>query len=78
MADIYLDNCATTKPYPEVTGKVIEMLTKYYGNPSSLHRLGRESKSEVENARSTIADSLGAAANEIYFTSGGTEATTWQ
>ena len=73
MADIYLDNCATTKPYPEVTGKVIEMLHEYYGNPSSLHRLGRESKSEVENARSTIADFLGAA-NEIYFTSGGTEA----
>lgn len=74
MADIYLDNCATTKPYPEVSEKVIEMMTKYYGNPSSLHRLGRESKSEVENARYTIADSLGAAANEIYFTSGGTEA----
>jgi cysteine desulfurase len=73
MAEIYLDNCATAKPYPEVTKKVIKMLTEVYGNPSSLHRLGKESKLELEKARQIIADSLEAAPEEIYFTSGGTE-----
>lgn len=73
MPEIYLDNSATTKPYPEVTEKVVKMLTEVYGNPSSLHRLGKESKDEVEKARQTIADSLEVDADEIYFTSGGTE-----
>lgn len=73
MSEIYLDNCATTKPYPEVTGKVVKMLTEVYGNPSSLHRLGKESKLELEKARQFIADSLKSAPKEIYFTSGGTE-----
>ncbi|MDQ0157299.1 cysteine desulfurase family protein [Robertmurraya andreesenii] len=71
--EIYLDNSSTTKPYPEVTSKVLEMLTNTYGNPSSLHRLGRESKIEMEKARKIIADSLGAVSEEIFFTSGGTE-----
>lgn len=73
MPEIYIDNSATTRPYPEVTDKVANMLTKVYGNPSSLHRLGKESKAELEKARSIIADSLLAAPEEIYFTSGGTE-----
>lgn len=73
MSEIYLDNSSTTKPYPEVTNKVIEMLTEKYGNPSSLHRLGIESKKEVENVRQMIAESLAVEENEIYFTSGGTE-----
>jgi cysteine desulfurase len=73
MREIYLDNAATTKPYPEVTKKVVKMLTEIYGNPSSMHRFGKESKLELEKARQTIADSLGAEAEEIYFTSGGTE-----
>lgn len=71
--EIYLDNSSTTKPYPEVTSKVLEMLTNTYGNPSLLHRLGRESKIEMEKARKIIADSLGAVSEEIFFTSGGTE-----
>lgn len=74
MAGIYLDNSSTTKPYPEVTQKVLIMLTEEYGNPSSLHKLGRNSKLEIEAARQVIADSLKVAADEIYFTSGGTEA----
>ncbi|MCL6573198.1 MAG: cysteine desulfurase [Bacillus sp. (in: Bacteria)] len=73
MSEIYLDNCATTKPYPEVTRKVVQMLTEVYGNPSSLHRLGKDSKLELENARKIIADSLQTEPAEIYFTSGGTE-----
>ncbi|WP_017754037.1 cysteine desulfurase family protein [Calidifontibacillus oryziterrae] len=73
MPEIYLDNCATTKPYPEVTEKVVKMLTEVYGNPSSIHRLGKESKQELEKARHIIADSLEVSCDEIYFTSGGTE-----
>ncbi|WP_318504126.1 cysteine desulfurase family protein [Bacillus sp. T3] len=73
MAEIYLDNSATTKPYPEVTIQVIRMLTEVYGNPSSIHRLGQESRLVIEQARQTIADTLAVHSNEIYFTSGGTE-----
>ncbi|HAQ08459.1 MAG TPA: cysteine desulfurase NifS [Bacillus bacterium] len=73
MPEIYLDNCSTTKPYPDVAKKIVKMLTEVYGNPSSLHRLGKESKMEIEIARRIIAKSLGAETNEIYFTSGGTE-----
>ncbi|MDF2855193.1 MAG: iscS3 [Neobacillus sp.] len=73
MPEIYLDNCATTKPYPGVTKKVVKMLTEVYGNPSSLYRLGKESKLELDQARQIIADSLEAEEDEIYFTSGGTE-----
>jgi cysteine desulfurase len=73
MPEIYLDNAATTKPYPEVVSKMVEMLAETYGNPSSMHHIGRESRLEMENARRIIADSLGVSQEEIYFTSGGTE-----
>lgn len=73
MPGIFLDNSATTKPYPDVTKKVVEMLTEVFGNPSSLHRLGKESKLEIEKARQIIAESLVVKSKEIYFTSGGTE-----
>ncbi|WP_053599872.1 cysteine desulfurase family protein [Bacillus sp. FJAT-18017] len=74
MPTIYFDNSATTKPYPEVIDTITRMLAEVYGNPSSLHQLGKESKHEVERARKIIADSLGVKPDEIYFTSGGTEA----
>ncbi|WP_175384503.1 cysteine desulfurase family protein [Bacillus sp. FJAT-27225] len=74
MPVIYLDNSATTRPYPEVTNKIVDMLTNQYGNPSSLHRLGRESKFEVEKARRRIARTIGADPDDLFFTSGGTEA----
>lgn len=73
MADVYLDNSATTKPYPEVGTQMLNMMTEFYGNPSSIHRLGQESKNILEQSRKTIADSLAVSADEIYFTSGGTE-----
>jgi cysteine desulfurase len=73
MQEIYLDNCSTTKPYSEVTDQVIKMLSDVYGNPSSLHRLGKESKLEIEKARRIISDTLEVEPAEIYFTSGGTE-----
>ena len=70
----YLDNSATTIVYKEVAQKVTEIMTVNYGNPSSLHSKGMEAEDELIKARHIIAKSLGAEDNEIYFTSGGTEA----
>ena len=71
---IYLDNSATTKPDKAVADKVFEMLTVCYGNASSFHRLGLDAGEEVAKAREIIARSLSAEPEEIFFTSGGTEA----
>ena len=74
MREIYLDNSATTMPCSAVTEKVVEMMTRKYGNPSSLHGKGLEAEQEVDAAREIIAQKLNASFGEIYFTSGGTEA----
>lgn len=71
---IYLDNAATTKPYPEVVTEVLPYLINAYGNPGSLHPLGIEAKKAVEHAREQVAKYIGAKPNQIFFTSGGTEA----
>ncbi|MDD4564326.1 MAG: cysteine desulfurase family protein [Eubacteriales bacterium] len=71
---VYLDNSATTKSYK----KVIEVMLRYmetdYGNPSSLHRMGLDAEKAIKEARKIVAASMGAKDEEIYFTSGGTEA----
>ncbi len=69
----YLDNSATTRPYPQVTEKVAQVMNEEYGNPSSLHRLGMAAERQVKAAREAIAQTLHANPGEIYFTSGGTE-----
>lgn len=74
---IYLDNAATTKTAPEVVEAMLPYFSEYYGNPSSIYSLGTESKKAVAEARETIAKSLGAANNEIYFTAGGSESDNW-
>ena len=74
---IYLDNAATTKTAPEVVKAMLPYFSEHYGNPSSIYSLGTESKKAVSGVREIIADSLGAAANEIYFTAGGTESDNW-
>lgn len=71
--EVYMDNAATTRPYDEVIRTVADAMTEYYGNPSSLHRLGKKAEDITEQARKTVALSIGAKADEIYFTSGGTE-----
>src|SRR4051812_20224604 len=71
---IYLDNAATTQLDSEVFKAITPYLLEFYGNPSSHHEHGREVKSAIEGARTTIADLLNASPNEIVFTSGGTEA----
>lgn len=72
--EIYLDNSATTQPYPEVIDAMVEMMTVTYGNPSSLHKKGLTAEKEVDRARERVAKAVGAKKSEILFTSGGTEA----
>ena len=74
---IYLDNAATTKTAPEVVKAMLPYFSEHYGNPSSIYSLGTESKKVVSEVRESIAKSLGAATNEIYFTAGGSEADNW-
>lgn len=74
---IYLDNAATTKTAPEVVEAMIPYFTEYFGNPSSVYELAGESKKAITRSREIIADALGAQANEIYFTAGGSEADNW-
>ncbi|MDZ7604628.1 MAG: aminotransferase class V-fold PLP-dependent enzyme [Cyclobacteriaceae bacterium] len=71
---IYLDNAATTPIDPRVLESMLPYFTDNYGNPSSIHAYGRTARAAVEKARRTVADLLGAAPSEIFFTSGGTEA----
>ena len=70
----YLDNSATTAVCKAAADKAYYMMTRCYGNPSSLHGAGLEAEREVESARSVIARSLSVDAKSIIFTSGGTEA----
>lgn len=72
--EVYLDNSATTKPSPEVVAAVNRSLTEVYANPSSLHHLGLEAERLVKTAREQVASAIAAAPEEIFFTSGGTEA----
>lgn len=72
--DVYLDNSATTRCDDRVAQKVLEMMTQCYGNPSSLHRKGLQAELQLRGARRELAAVLGAQEQEIYFTSGGTEA----
>ena len=71
---IYFDHSATTPVHPDVLDLMNSIQKGVYGNPSSIHKLGRKAKSVVENARKQVAKSIGAAPNQIIFTSGGTEA----
>ena len=70
---IYLDNNATTAVAPEVFEAMTPFLTKYYGNPSSIHTFGGQVAAHIETARESVAKLLGASASEIIFTSCGTE-----
>ena len=74
---IYLDNASTTKIDNDILDKVIDYIRQSYGNPSSLYKDGKEAKKIIENARMQVAKAIGAKENEIYFTSGGTEADNW-
>lgn len=77
MRKIYLDNAATTALRPEVVETMAKVLAEDYGNPSSSHSFGRHARSVIEMARKTIAKNLNCSAQEIIFTSCGTEADNW-
>ena len=74
MKKIYLDNAATTPVLPEVIDLMTVSFRENFGNPSSSHSFGRLAKTSVEKARKRIAALFNASANEIVFTSGGSEA----
>ena len=71
---IYLDNASTTPMYPQVIQKMMEVMDKNYGNPSSIHHNGRVAKAIIENARKTVAKIINASISEVFFTSSATEA----
>src|SRR4029079_4387428 len=70
---IYLDNASSSPIDINVINEMLPFLTEVYGNPSSLHSLGRKSTIAVSKARTRISKLIGSKSNEIYFTSGGTE-----
>jgi len=74
---VYADNAGTTALSKTALEAMMPYLTEFYGNPSSIYSLGRKSKSAIENARQKIAAAIGAKAEEIYFTGGGSEADNW-
>lgn len=71
--EVYLDNSATTRPYPEVSSEIQRVMLEEYGNPSSLHRRGSEGERLLQSSRQMLAEILGVSDSEIIFTSGGTE-----
>lgn len=71
--EAYLDNAATTKVRPEVISAMTEALKEVYGNPGSIHKIGRDAEDVLEKARKKIAATIGAAGEEIIFTSGASE-----
>ena len=74
---IYMDNAATTATRPEVLEAMLPYFTEHYGNPSSIHSVGRDARRAVEKARAQVAAALGAQPREIYFTAGGSESDNW-
>lgn len=74
MKEIYLDHAATTPMHPQVISKMVESMESVYGNPSSIHRIGRFARKHLDDARHTLAKSIGAKDQEIIVTGGGSEA----
>ncbi len=73
MTSVYFDHAATTAVDPRVLEVMVPYFTEKYGNPSELHRVGREARAAVEQARAQVAAALNAGEREIVFTAGGTE-----
>jgi len=71
---VYLDNAATTPLDKEVLDAMLPVMTEHYGNPSSIHAWGRQTRAAIEQARKTVARLINCSPSEVFFTSGGTEA----
>ena len=74
---IYLDHAATVSLCPEALEAMLPFLTEQYGNPSALYESGRRARQALAGARQSLAETLGCLPEELYFTSGGTEANNW-
>ncbi len=74
---IYLDNSATTQPCPQAVEAALTCMEQVWGNPSALYRFGAEAARAEKTARTQVAQALGAPAERVFFTSGGTEADNW-
>ena len=74
---VYADNAATTRLSPQALDKMMPYLTQRYGNPSSLYAFGQEAREGVTAARESIAENLGCRPDEVFITSGGSEADNW-
>lgn len=77
VKQVYLDNAATTPVKEEVLNAMLPYFTEKYGNPSSIYRLGQETRAAIDEAREKIANAIGANSREIFFTGGGSEADNW-
>lgn len=77
MNTIYFDHAATTRVLPEAAQAAVEVMTEGYGNPSSLYHLGAQAAKRVAQDRALVAQALGCKAEEVYFTSCGTEGDNW-
>ena len=75
--EVYLDNSATTKAYPEVVSLVADIMTNDYGNASSMHLKGVDAEKYLKYSKATIAGIMKVKEKEIFFTSGGTESDNW-
>jgi cysteine desulfurase len=71
---VYLDNAATTPMDREVVDTMLPLMTEHFGNPSSIHAWGRQTRAMIEQSRKTVARLMNCSPSEIFFTSGGTEA----
>ncbi|GAA0769151.1 cysteine desulfurase NifS [Clostridium subterminale] len=74
---VYMDYAATTYTKPEVLEEMIPYFTEFYGNPSSIYSISRETKKAIDKARNRVAKAINADPMEIYFTGGGSEADNW-
>lgn len=74
---VYLDHAATTYVKKEVLDEMLPFFSQNFGNPSSVYKLGKNNKNAVELSKSRVANAIGANANEIYFTAGGSESDNW-
>ena len=70
---IYLDNCATTKPYKEVLNAFVEVNNLYFGNPASINKFGKTTNKLLSAARAQVASILGVEEGSVFFTSCATE-----